>query len=631
MRIPNYTKGLVIRRDTPDTVQLGMIGAAGAEAGAIADIADLGAELAQKMKQTDDMTAVNQAIIQKQKRDLDFNDQMRKENRDNPLGYSKRIEPLIQQRDEQIINGLANEEQKEAFRLSSERLNLTEYKQNLNWENKRSTELFANRIDSSTNELVAEAYRGRMPLEEIQKNLAASIMAGGNVYSQDQLEKLLYQKSNDITSSFIEGWIDRDPHEAKKLLDSKEYDSDLGDKLNTLNDRADVAINKLEKAQDEERERLEGISTVSQAIVGEGILDPHSADTQKSVNAYYDDLKVKMADMPPEQQQLAQIKLVSKAGIYPDQMKSELSAKIHNGSKEQKVEAAELIDAISINNGSTATQITGDERALARGIVSNINAGLKPNQAVEMAEANVFKKDTPEYRQRLENFTKKGGDKVKFKGGVYTKLFRNDPDEIPAAMQADFELLNKNYYMSGHVGGEEAAKLAEEAVTASWGITRADGKNRWMKYSPEKTYANQVGSEWIGRQLQDDIASIPQIGEVGIKPDVYLEVDPRSIREKDKVYLVFQKQANGEVTPFYEPSGQQMIFKPDYEQSKDFKEHLEKNNGDKVRAMASAVKQYERAIMSQEKRERRKRHKRERAEQLQGKIKDLFGVEDATD
>lgn len=631
MRVPNYTRGLAIRRETPDTVQLGQIGAAGGEARAIADVADLGAQLAQKMKQTDDMTAVNQAVIQKQKSDLDFNDQMRKENESDPLGYAKRMEPLIKKRDEEQMAGLANDEQREAFRLSADRLNVTGHGQNLNWENKRGAELFANRINTSTDELVAEAYRGRMPLEEIQKNLAATVMAGGNVYSKDQLEKLIHQKNSELSSSFIEGWIDRDPHEAKKLLDSREYDSDLGPKLSVLNDRADAAINGLEKAEHEEQKRLQSISAVSQAIVGEGILDPHSPVAQKGVNAYYDDLKTRMAGMQPEQQQLAQINLVSKSGIYPDQMKSELSAQIHNGSNEQKVEAAELMDAISIANGSTATQITGDERALSRGIVSNINAGLTPNKAVEMAEANVFKKDTPEYRQRLENFTKKGGDKVKFKEGVFTKAFRDDPDEIPAAMQADFELLNKNFYMSGHVDGEDAAKLAEETVSANWGITRADGKNRWMKYSPEKIYGNSAGTEWIGQQLQDELAAIPQIGEVGVEQDVYLEVDPRSNREADPVYQVFQRQPNGEVTPFLKPNGKQVVFKPNFEQSAEFKEQLEKHNGNKEKAMAAAVKQHQRAVMSHERRQRQKEQKRERALQFRAGVRGLFGVDDAID
>jgi len=624
MRIPNYTKGLVLERATPNQVNLGQIEAAGAEFGGAAQLLDLGGQVRKQMEVTNSRVAANSGIISKKTNDIEARQGLQEKWQDSPIGYAKAAQDLYKERDEAILESLPDDAARRDYKLEASKVNLLHFQNDTTWEVTRSAEVSTNKADQSIRDLETMAFRGT-PLEELKRDRQETTFSLGGVLAQDQLVKFDEKAEQRIVTASIEGLIDRNPYEAKEVLDSREYDSALGvDKLSSLTTKAEKAIIAQEKADLALEERNDSFAMVGLALDGKAILDPFDKDTKKAVDTYYQEFTADLQTMPPQERLQAQLEFVSKVGVYPPAMESAISAQLNNGSAEQKIQAAEFIDSVAVNNPSTALQINESQRARARSIVSGINAGLQPAKAVEQAEANAFRKDTPEYKQRLENFTRKGGEKVKFKEGDFTEFFRRDPGRIPDSMQADWELLNQNYYMEG-MDASEAAKLATDTVKSQWSITNADGSNRWMKYSPESVYGNDAGSDWIKGQLEHDISQIPSFVEQGKK--LYLAVDPRTIKSPNKAYQVFHKDDNGALQPYFAETGEQAIFVPDFKESPAYKKLLEEFNGDAERAMERAIMFRDVRSVKEEKRILKRKRKVDRSRALMEKVEGLFDAD----
>lgn len=357
-------------------------------------------------------------------------------------------------------------------------------------------------------------------------------------------------------------------------------------------------IKSIEAEARKQAETQQNINLVNSVINDEGILDPTDTKSRKAIDDHFSNVVMpSLNDMPLAERTNVISDYVSKTGIYPTALESSVNAQLSNGTPGQKVIGAEIINSIAEKNPNTALQINDTIRARARAITDNINAGIDPETAVLYAENSVFQKNTPEYSARKERFSdSKNGEQIPFNAGDYTSFFSNDPSEIPAAMQADYDTLNRSYYMDGGVNAKQAADLAVQKIKAQWGITKADGKKRWMKYSPEAIYGNQAGTEWIGRQLKSDIAKIGSIYPEGEEPDLYLAVAPSTVRQPDPSYLVFTKDKDGVLQPFLTQKGKQAVFKPNFEQSEDYLELVKEFDGDKEAAMIAAKNRRRKAI-----------------------------------
>jgi hypothetical protein len=247
--VPNYTKGIVRRREVANQVDPSAIGAAGAVARGVGDLANTGAQIATVIKQKRDTSAVNSAVIERQKNDLQFREELKKENADNPFDYAERVAPLYKERDKAIMESLPSDEARQAYQSTAERLNLQNYEDDLRWQNTRSVEIFANKAEQSIDNLELMAYRGE-PLDEIKRNRQATRVTLEGVLSPEQLAKFDQKSNESIHTSFIQGKIDANPYEARKILDSQKYDDDLGlDNILTLTARTDAKIKAIEDKQ----------------------------------------------------------------------------------------------------------------------------------------------------------------------------------------------------------------------------------------------------------------------------------------------------------------------------------------------------------------------------------------------
>ena len=296
MRIPNYTKGLVVRRDVANNVDLGQIAAAGAIAGGAANVLDVGTQVAQKIKQSNDMSAVNTAVIEDQKNDVEFNNTFRQENQDDPIGYANKAAELRKARTTAVAGNLQNEDQREAFNLTAERQNIRSYQSDISWENKRSIQKLTNDAERNVGNLTTMAASGEIPLKDLRDNLGSTAMSMGGVLAKDQIEKVIYQGNQAITKSWMNGQIDRNPYEAKKLMDSQEYNQSLGaQNTEVLNNKVDREIKYRRKAQAaaEKKAQTQFIENPAQLAVDKGAQSPQAiVDTQIALGVQTNNLSV---------------------------------------------------------------------------------------------------------------------------------------------------------------------------------------------------------------------------------------------------------------------------------------------------------------------------------------------------
>jgi hypothetical protein len=247
-RIPEYTVGIVRERQTPNNFSMQKINDAGAAMRGIAGITNAGAQLAIQMKQADDATAVNDAIIAKQRSDIEWLETTRTQRQDNPFGFAKEIEPELKKRDDEIIKNLPSSAAKRAFSETSKRLNLQTFESNFNWENTRKTQIFASRVQDSienNNILMLRAGREGLAPDEYLKNVDAATVAAGGVFAADKLADINQAGRGEGLKYYLQGMMESNPSRVKDILDSKKYDADLG---------AD-SILRLTKMAEEELER----------------------------------------------------------------------------------------------------------------------------------------------------------------------------------------------------------------------------------------------------------------------------------------------------------------------------------------------------------------------------------------
>jgi hypothetical protein len=245
MQIPGYRDSLILERATPNNVNLGLIGAAGAEAKAASQVLDVGTQIAQRMKEANDLTAVNEVIIRKQKEDLDFQTQFRKQNESNPMGMAKRAEEEYKKRNELYMQELPSEEARTTFQQTTAKLDLRNYENDINYETKRTVEMFKNKADISQKNMELMAYQHGIKPTDLKGDIDATIYGMKDVLAPDEMEKYKYQMNAGVAEAYVRGAIERNPYEGKKV--AEQYAPSLGyEKFATLTDKADAGIKHIE-------------------------------------------------------------------------------------------------------------------------------------------------------------------------------------------------------------------------------------------------------------------------------------------------------------------------------------------------------------------------------------------------
>ena len=601
-RVPEFTRAVVRRRAVGSQTDLSQIESAAApfkSAGAALDVAG---SVAQRIKNTQDMTSVNEAIIRKKREDIEFGFEQKDAWKDNPLGFAKEMEKLQTERDKQYMDSLPSEEAKAAFRQNAAQQNLQAFQANLNWENKRTTEMFANRAEQSLEDMRVMAYRG-VPLDELKKDMQATAVSLGDVYSQDELVKWQANAERQITKDWLEGAIDTNPYEAQKLLNSREFDEALeADDIQSLTDSANREVSRLEKIAQEERDRMANFAAVENALFTGAPLDPKDKETKKALNDYYDTLDINQGLVSNNEESANQLTVIAgKVNAIPDSAVSILRGQMLNGTTEQKQFAVDTIAKIEESSPAALDSFPDEDISKASLSSKLIRTGVRPQEAFKIADENVnpLNRDVLSKRNMQLNAMKVDyATEVEdnFDPGVFT-IGADLPDAPYArdSIVADYRFMFDNYYRS--IGDEEVAKeRANRDFKRFYGESRVTGGRKIMKYPPENFYSIVgLDNDWMTHSLKKDVEA--QVGKEVDLDDIELLADTvtageAQTRQSSPTYQILIKDNLGQYQELRDENDKLLRYKFDAGgltgdlegKQQETKESMRRRRGRRIRA-----------------------------------------------
>lgn len=231
-QIPQYTRGIIRQRATPQLADEGAINRSTQLARGVAQVANMGAKIADAHAIANDTTAVNDALIEQRKQKLLYIDKVRSEQAGNPFGFSKRIELELSKIDDMFAQTLPSNRAKKAFYKTAKEQNLGYFEKNLHWENQRSAQIYAERSEKAAQTIADTAYLAGKTgggINDILKDVAATTVSVGTYQpNPETLHKVNDRISTKAIMSYLQGKSESDPVGGLAELESGVFDKRLG-------------------------------------------------------------------------------------------------------------------------------------------------------------------------------------------------------------------------------------------------------------------------------------------------------------------------------------------------------------------------------------------------------------------
>lgn len=233
MRVNPYTKNIIIARDTGNLVDATAVSDAGRLGQAASSLTDIGLQYMEREKLADEKTWLNETQISKKKQQIDLQHKYQQNYTDNPKGYSQDYNLALEELDKTLAETAPSERAKNAYLLAAKQDNVNTYENSKSWERKARVASFDRRLKASTQDLQNIAFgigkSGEDFDESILGDIDATVLAGSDVYSPEQLAILREGLREQVQVSHIEGMIATNPQEAQRLLGTGKYIG-VGDK-----------------------------------------------------------------------------------------------------------------------------------------------------------------------------------------------------------------------------------------------------------------------------------------------------------------------------------------------------------------------------------------------------------------
>jgi hypothetical protein len=523
--IPQYTRGIIRERPVASRFDPQAISDAGSMMRGASAVLGAGADLALRHKQADDMTAVNEAVIAKQKSDMEWLEQARKQRENNPFEFAKQIEPDLKKRDAEMAKSLPSSAARKAFMDTAGKINLQTYQSNFTWENQRKTQIYAGRVKNAidnNNIMMLRAGRDGGDPDEFLKNVDAATVAAAGVFSSDKIATLNQAGRGEGLTYFLQGVIERNPYQAKKILESRKYDDDLGaDGLSKLYQSTDKAII--------EREKIAAAAAEAAALFsGDTLADPSNTDHRKAINNTYKTSGLLQGFVNGDAESVNEtMNLIAKTSIIPESVQTTIRGHMVNGTDEQKQQAYEIVARIE---GIKPSALTGPggftEREVkdAAAYTAMVRSGATPDYAINaISVANdPVQKDMRDLRQSSLNTLMKDitPDKVlsEFGGflGFGKASFMGSQNE--AQIFADYRRIYSEEYL--RFGDDVSAhNSAMAAIKVNSGVSYVTGQKTITQFPPEEYYGvpeltQKENAKWMRKELAGDLENFGYTGRV---------------------------------------------------------------------------------------------------------------------
>lgn len=227
--IPGYSQRITRQAQVADTVNPQAIQQAASGWNAAADVMDVGARVSLKIQEEEKKSRLNEALIDKQRREVDFKSAYEKQRERNPDGYAVDLEKELTAQDESAVKSLPAD-LREPYRAAAKEYNLRTYKEAVGWENRTRIESIAVSDERSGESLKIMAGRlgedGR-GLEDVLKHADAMYVRGDEIYGAAKNDERDSNLRKQVTASWLDALGNNHPNLAVAELSSGKYDNVL--------------------------------------------------------------------------------------------------------------------------------------------------------------------------------------------------------------------------------------------------------------------------------------------------------------------------------------------------------------------------------------------------------------------
>lgn len=365
------------------------------------------------------------------------------------------------------------------------------------------------------------------------------------------------------------------------------------------------ASKNLESSLKKREDDILGIQLIHSFDNGELLFNPGDADHAKAANVFYQrNVLPQIEGLEPQDQIRAKVDYVREHKYIPELLKSEIETNLTNGSNDSKVTASNIMTDIVTETPEISRQFSDSDLAFAFKVTESVNAGLSANSAVEFAETQTLLKASPEYKARLNQHD---ADKKDFKRSNVQQFFRNDPEDIPASMQQEWETLYRFNRVQEGVNDKKSQELAYIKLQSTWGVSSLTGAPKWEKFAPEAYYSLPgVSDQWMRKQLKgivlDHNTMFENIDsfalEKFINENVQVIPDMRTVRSNKPAYQILQTRFTDDggvvMDTIRDANGNELFWIPDFSETTVAQKMQEKQNKNMEQITASFEKQRER-------------------------------------
>lgn len=326
--------------------------------------------------------------------------------------------------------------------------------------------------------------------------------------------------------------------------------------------------NALEARLKKDESQVNAIALINNSIdTGLG-LDPGNREHRDAVDEYYEG--VIKETVTSENFAEVMTNFVGRVGVLPTEVKSNVITSLYSNSPTAAVESARIISNNVRTQPKMARQFTDDDIARAITISSTADV-LTPEKALEAGQRQLFERNTPEYKLRVQQFKDQG---IEFDEGQVTQFFRNDPGEVPTGMLSDFNNLVYTLSVDNMMPFDTAQEAAYGVINARWKVTSINGEPEWMKEPPEFHYgvaglSEDDNREWMRLQINDEV-------------DQELPEDFRmvrtNLRSANPEYEIHWTDPNTSIPRIVvDDRGRPLLYTPDASQSQFVADKIKKN------------------------------------------------------
>lgn len=257
--------------------------------------------------------------------------------------------------------------------------------------------------------------------------------------------------------------------------------------------------------------------------------DPKDSRAGKAVDSYFKDIVAKngFARGTDGYENLA-VSVMSGTSIVPPTIRRGIIGDLQSGDPIRAAAAARLQERLyTVNPGADVYQEDSKAAAVGELLQRNLDANMPPQQAYDMARAQVdVPKDVQEQRKmEYSDAVRTATDKSPEKASIHMLqkqwvdshvagkgvIFDNDTPPTTTAMRTEYEGLVKEFFTyTGKI--DQAQDLAFKQLQKSWALTSVNGAPEFMKWGPSAAETpiirEGVKETLLAFGLKDDPATI---------------------------------------------------------------------------------------------------------------------------